>query len=126
MLTLDDIQLEWDTALKMGTTPNLPRYAEKDVLDEYQSVKWNREQVAQANEAYKLAEQHLIKEKQDAENEVLEKIYAYVQQELNCTRKQAEYVYGVAYADGHCSGTDGILGCLEANINYLLDFNNAK
>lgn len=120
-----------DDAYEMPTAPDrakFPKYKEDVIIDVDQTVRWNREQVKLANEAFKNEASRLQSARQAKINEVIENVYDYIISSISvCTRgyeisrKKAAVIWRKAYEDGHHSGTHSIFSHLEEYIDLICE-----
>lgn len=124
MIDLDAIKDAFDKADDMDKLPDkskFSRYADPDtVIDENQTVKWNREEVARRNEAYKKEKARIQYEYNcaigDAENLVRE----YITQETGLPKYKSAVIWNKIYDNHHSFFTwEALVEQLDEEIKYI-------
>lgn len=111
----DEIRREFEAMQKMSCKPNFSKFRKDWVIDENQSVKWNRDQVELNNRNYEKAVAELNTKKNKARDSIMEDIYLLIQDEVGfgLDRESAKGIWEYAYAEGHSSGLCGIKAYLN-------------
>lgn len=117
---------EYDKAEKLSCQPDItkfPKYRKDSIIDENQSVKWNREYVERAQA---LREEEIIrlnKVKNQAISEILVKIFKNIQEEVghDISMDKARTIWNRAYEYGHSAGIHEIFIYLEEFIQFAID-----
>lgn len=91
------------------------KVAQNHIFDENQSVKWNRDKVAENNAAYQAEVARLNSAKNKARDAIHEDIYRAIQSEVGhgLTRDGARKLWEYAYDKGHAHGSYAIISYLE-------------
>lgn len=119
-----EIQSDFERMQEMSCVPtNLRKVPVNHVFDENQSVKWNRDKVAENNAAYQkeVARLHTLKNK--ARNSIHEDIYLYIQDEVEhgINRDCAIKIWNYAYERGHSYGAYQIKYELDEAMTLIED-----
>lgn len=112
----DEIQSDYERMQGMSCVPAVIRkVAQNHVFDENQSVKWNRDKVAENNAAYQAEVARLNTAKNKARDAIHEDIYRAIQSEVGhgLTRDGARKLWEYAYDKGHAHGSYAIISYLE-------------
>lgn len=112
----DEIQSDYERMQGMSCVPAVIRkVAQNHVFDENQSVKWNRDKVAENNAAYQAEVARLNTAKNKARDAIHEDIYRAIQSEVGhgLTRGGARKLWEYAYDKGHAHGSYAIISYLE-------------
>lgn len=110
------IEYEWMEMERMSCVPqNLRKLRVGTIINEDQSVRWNREEVERNNQEYADAVAQLNREKNKYRDSICEDIYYAIQCEVGngLTRKQALRLWNMAYEDGHAFGWSDLMCHLE-------------
>lgn len=108
----------WDN---MPKKPSSQRYANYYVIDENQSVKWNREKVLEHNKKHDEEVERLNYERNKFRDCIHEKIYDYIKSEisLNMSTRQARIIYEKAYEEKHSYGIYSVLDYIDEIIDFI-------
>lgn len=112
----DEIQSDYERMQGKSCVPAVIRkVAQNHVFDENQSVKWNRDKVAENNAAYQAEVARLNTAKNKARDAIHEDIYRAIQSEVGhgLTRDGARKLWEYAYDKGHAHGSYAIISYLE-------------
>ena len=111
-----EMEQVWSMSCKPG--PEFKSYKSGSVIDEEQSVRWNREQVEFQNNQYQEEVKRLNQLKNDKVKEVSEQIYNKIMDGTpGLSRKAAIQIWNYAYNNGHAFGWNDIL----CNLNEIID-----
>lgn len=102
--------------------PKFERYAENYVFDENMSVKWNREEVARRNQAYKDALNAYYKDKTKAEENFRNDVVQAIMNDTGFSYEKAEMIYDRAYNIGHGSGYYDVITYASDIADFVYDF----
>lgn len=72
---------------------------EGHIFDEDQSVRWNRERVAEYNKDAVLLKNQALDRQNEEEENCKQQILEYIQKECECTPEQAEIIHGRLYSE---------------------------
>ena len=116
ILTWEDLgkkmEQVWNMSCKPG--PEFKRYKHGSIIDEEQSVRWNREQVEFYNNQYQeeVKQLNLLKNKRrdDVEKEIYSKIISEIP---GLSQDAASLIWNYAYEKGRAYGWDAIEACLN-------------
>lgn len=101
------------------------RLSANHIIDENQSVVWNREQVAIKNEeAWEIAQEARAK-RTELHNQMINEISEAVANENQMTVAQAEILVNTAWQKGHSAGMYEVFGELEDLIFMIGNFMQA-
>lgn len=110
------IQAEYESMERMSCVPtNIHKVRADHVFDEDKSVKWNREQVEDNNRRYLEEVKRLNTEKNRRRDELHERIYKAIQDEVGygLSRRKAMLLWNRAYEDGHSYGIREVVSNLD-------------
>lgn len=110
------IQAEYESMERMSCVPaNIHKVRADHVFDEDKSVKWNREQVEDNNRRYLEEVKRLNTEKNRRRDELHERIYKAIQDEVGygLSRRKATLLWNRAYEDGHSYGIREVVSNLD-------------
>lgn len=121
--TWEEIENEFNEMCRMSCKPNFEKLPKGWITDEYQSVKWNREQVELNNQNYQKAVEDLKTKKTQTRDHVLNDIYKRIQYEIghNISLNTAIKIWRHAYDDGCGDGFGYIKCCLDELIDLISD-----
>ena len=112
---------------KHQTIPYHPKkkpLREGTILDENQSVKWNREQVELSKKEYDAELKKLRKQHSEIERHALNAVYSYIQDNL-ChqffSTEKCAILYSKAYERGHSAGYQEVMNYVDEYIDFLND-----
>lgn len=100
--------------------PSHGKYAENHIFDENMSVKWNREEVARRNQAYKDALTEYNKGKQEAYEKFREDLIQAIMNDTGFSYGKAEMIYSKAYDRG--SGYYEVITYASEIADFVYDF----
>lgn len=92
------------------------------VIDENKSVKWNREQVLEANQKLIEKIESLKNQNSIAYGEATKKAKEFIRIGTTFSDKQIDMIWDKAYEDGHSQGYDMVLQIAEDMVVYLEEF----
>lgn len=110
------IQVEYESMEQMSCVPtNIHKARADHVFDEDKSVKWNREQVEDNNRRYLEEVKRLNTEKNRRRDELHERIYKAIQDEVGygLSRRKAMLLWNRAYENGHSYGIREVVSNLD-------------
>lgn len=110
------IQVEYESMEQMSCVPtNIHKVRADHVFDEDKSVKWNREQVEDNNRRYLEEVKRLNTEKNRRRDELHERIYKAIQDEVGygLSRRKAMLLWNRAYENGHSYGIREVVSNLD-------------
>lgn len=96
------------------------------IIDENQSVKWNREQVEAHNENVTQVQKETRQKRNELHNKMMSEIAEAVANEENMTVNQANVLLNEAWDRGHSSGMQEVFGELEDLIFMINQFKAAE
>lgn len=111
------IQYEWEEMERMSCAPqNIRKLRTGTIINEDQTVRWNREEVERNNLEYAAAVADLNRAKNKYRDGICEDIYYAIQCEVGngLTRIQALHLWNMAYENGHAFGWYDIMRHLES------------
>ena len=126
LLTIHGLQKEFEQLNAMSCRPDFRKLPKGYITDEDKSVKWNREQIEKNNAAYDAKVIELNQKKNAAREDLYERIYKEIQDELKCTRKTASLIWHHAYEEGHSNGAYGVYTKLEEMMDIIGDIMDAE
>lgn len=106
-INIDMLRSEFKDWQDMSCRPSIiKKLKEGTIIDEEQSVRWNREEVQRRNEEYEKEVKQLNALKNKARDAFYEKLYMFIMNEVGngCTREKAMIIWNHAYEDGHSYG----------------------
>lgn len=103
MKTLEDVRTDYNNGEYKNTMeyPNKSKYKEDYIFDENKTVKWNREMVIKENEFIDLYKRTYRDESNRLNNKLYEDAVESLMDEYGFNKKQAEKIWGYAYAEKH-------------------------
>ena len=114
-------KLEDAYALSTKPDPNkFPKYKEGTVLDENKSVKWNREQVAEAKRKRDEEVSRLQRVRNNTINEAEREIIAAIAEDVGISDDKARFIYQKAWSDGHSAGIYEVFTYIYDYIDFAL------
>lgn len=119
--TWEEIESDFHHMNNMSCRPDFRKLSTGYVMDENQSVKWNREQVELNNQNYQKAVAELNIKKNKARDAVYEDIFKKIQHEVghSISRNSAIKIWNYAYAEGHSCGWMNIKAYLDEIIDLV-------
>ena len=102
--------------------PKLERYAENHIFDENMSVKWNREEAARRNQAYKDALNAYYAIQNEKDKKFQEDLILAIMNDTNFPRAKAEMIFNKAYDTGHSGGYYEVVNDAAEIADFVYDF----
>ena len=102
--------------------PKFERYADNHVFDENMSVKWNREEAARRNQAYKDALRAYYAIQNENDKKFQEDLVLAIMNDTNFSRLKAEMIYYKAYDMGHSGGYNEVVNYAMEIADFIYDF----
>lgn len=105
-----------------GSLPDrdeFPRYKTGTVIDEEQSVRWNREEVERRNNLYADAHKKIMKQGKDLDTRMRKAILISATNYWNVNEKQAELAWNKAWYDSHDSGIPDVIHSFEDILDFI-------
>ena len=102
--------------------PKFERYADNYVFDENMSVKWNREEAARRNKAYKDALNAYYAIQNENDKKFQEDLILAIMNDTNFPRAKAEMIYSKAYDTGHSGGYYEVVNHAAEIADFVCDF----
>lgn len=102
--------------------PKFERYAENHIFNEKKSVKWNREEVARRNQAYKDALNAYYAIQNEKDKEFQEDLILAIMNDTNFPRTKAEMIFNKAYDRGHSAGYYEVISYAMEIADFVYDF----
>lgn len=99
---------------------------ENHVIDENQSVKWNREECQRRNQQKRESIQDIRKQLQDLTNHFHQQVYQYIQEEYDFNKDQAVAIYNYAYEESHSYGFYDVINTVHKIASFLQEFAKIK
>lgn len=124
MYDWDDLRDKYMKAAYMNITPDssFQKYGKNDIIDEEQSVRWNREEAERRNDAYNKELKRLTQEKQQAVDTVMNEIYKniieYVEFSGDDAERKARMIWSKVYEDHHSGGSYEIFSYIEDECSF--------
>ena len=121
------IQSDFKRMQEMSCVPaHIRKVQPNHIFDENQSVKWNRDKVAENNNSHQEEVSRLNTLKNKARDEVYEDIYYAIQCEVGhgLSRKGAMLLWNYAYDEGHSNGIYEIKNYLDSIIDLVSELLN--
>lgn len=121
--TWEEIEYGFRRMNNMSCKPNFKKLPKEWIIDENQSVKWNRDQVELNNQNYQKVVKELNAKKNKARDSVYEDIYKKIQDEVghDISRNSAIKIWNYAYTEGHSCGWMTIKTYLDEIIDLVSD-----
>lgn len=121
--TWEEIENDFKRMNVMSCKPNFKKLPKGYIIDENQSVKWNRDQVELNNQNYLKAVAELNTKKNKARDDVLYDIYIKIQDEIGhgISLNSAIKIWDYAYDQGHGCGIPDIMIYLNDLIDLVSD-----
>lgn len=120
-IMVDDLTKAFDISFEYSCKPDpdlFPNQREGDIIDEEQSVRWNRKEVARRIQARKDEVKRLNAEKNDLYNKAVDLAIKYIQQETKLNEKKARLLWSKVY-DEHHAYFDDVLSYLDDEIEFV-------
>lgn len=92
-----------------------------DVIDEEQSVKWNREEVTRLRKAFENRVDELNKYKNLISNEFENGIIKILAKGNHISVNESKKIWSYAYSEGHSSGIRTVIACYYDFIDVYVD-----
>lgn len=128
--SLEEIEADMHRMASMSCKPSatLHRPAVGTIIDENQTVKWNREEVQRQRDAYDQKVKELNTKKNLWRDRLSVELYERMVLELDgkITTKGAEQIFAQAYSDGHANGVSEVFIYLRRYLELFSDVLNAK
>ena len=102
--------------------PKFERYADNYVFDENMSVKWNREEAARRNQAYKDALNAYYAIQYENDKKFQEDLILAIMNDTNFPRAKAEMICSKAYDTGHSGGYYEVASDAMELADFVYDF----
>ena len=102
--------------------PKFERYTDNHVFDENMSVKWNREEAARRNKAYKDALNAYYASQNEKNKEFQEDLILAIMNDTNFPRAKAEMISNKAYDMGHGGGYYEVVNHAVEIADFVYDF----
>lgn len=111
-----EMEQVWNMSCKPG--PEFRKYKIGSIIDEEQTVKWNREQIDYYNNQYQEEVKRLNQLKNNKIKEITKQIYDKIMDGTpGLSRKAAIQIWNYAFDKGHAFGWNGIL----CNLKEIID-----
>ena len=122
--TFDEALDALDRAYDMPTKPSSKKLPENHVFDENMSVKWNKDQVKQHNEARQMQVSELNKERNLAINKATESVVHLIDEYFSgkINEAQAQLIWNYAVEKGHSGGKYEIVAQMQGLLDLFSDF----
>ena len=102
--------------------PKFERYAENHVFNENKSVKWNREEAARRNQAYKDALNAYYAIQNENDKKFHEDLVLAIMNDTNFPMAKAEMIFSKAYDMGHSEGYYEVISYAMEIADFVYDF----
>lgn len=119
-----ELREKLENAYSLSTKPDpnkFPKYREGTVLDENMSVKWNKEQVAEANKKREEEVSRLQRVRNSTINEVEKEIITAIAEDVGISNDKARFIYQKAWSDGHSAGIYEVFTYIYDYIDFALE-----
>jgi hypothetical protein len=119
-----ELREKLENAYGLSTKPDpnkFPKYREGTVLDENMSVKWNKEQVAEANRKREEEVSRLQRVRSNAINETEKEIIKAIAEDVGVDEYKAKYIFKKAWSDGHSAGIYEVFTYIYDYIDFALE-----
>lgn len=100
-----------------------PIFDDNFIVDENESVKWNKEKVEEMNSKNKAKTLETIELRKKMKNEMFEDLAFAVSFQTNFTNEQADLIVHKAWTEGHSAGIREVLFIIEDLIDFVTKFN---
>lgn len=118
---LDDIRRDLEAMYKMPCKPDFSKPKTGDIIDEDQSVRWNREEIIKRQAAYDEEVKRLNTLKNKRRDELHKELYKAIQYEVKgISEEVAEKIYSHAWEDSHAYGLKAVFN----DLNDLMELAN--
>ncbi|MGN0415993.1 MAG: hypothetical protein ACI4FX_10965 [Agathobacter sp.] len=125
--TVQEIWKELEKVEQMSCKPNWKRPHTEDILDEEQSVRWNREEIAKQQKAYDEEVKALNTKKNKARDSLYEELYRVIRQEVGgITVEDAKKIWWFAYEEKHAYGYGDVFSFLDELMDLIGGIVNGK
>lgn len=99
--TIDKLKEDFLLALKTPTVPVFCKVKPDHVFDENRSVRWNREEAIRVNNDYDEKCRVLRVKRDEAVNQVIDRIKSYISVEVGCSLQRASLIWNFVYGYYH-------------------------
>lgn len=125
---LEELEAEMHRMASMSCKPAGTRPKTGDIIDENQTVKWNREEVERRRAEYDAKVKDLNTKKNQWRDSLEKELYERMVIELDgkITTKGAAKIFAEAYEEGHSAGVSEVFIYLRRFLELFNDVLNAK
>lgn len=125
---LEELEAEMHRMASMSCKPAGTRPKTGDIIDENQTVKWNREEVERCRAEYDAKVKDLNTKKNQWRDSLEKELYERMVIELDgkITTKGAARIFAEAYEEGHSAGVSEVFIYLRRFLELFNDVLNAK
>lgn len=116
-----DILTSWDKMNSMPTRPSYPKLAEGTVIDEEESVRWNREEVERRNAVREQEIIDLRNAKKGVQDNLEEEIIHKFAKEYDVPTESVKKIYSYAFLQDHAYGIRDVINTAENLIELFKD-----
>ena len=127
--TVEIVKDAFNKAAHMSSRPDATKfsfYKDDAVIDEEQSVRWNREEIERRNQAYVDEVSRLRQERRIAEREADSTAKSYIMQETGMNHKQATIYFDYIYNEYHPYSIDEMINKLDQFISLYIEMKEAE
>lgn len=125
--TVQEIWKDLEATEQMSCKPDWKRPHTGDVLDEEQSVRWNREEIAKMQKAYDEEVKALNTKKNKTRDALYGEIYQVIRQEVGgITLEDAKKIFWFAYEEKHACGYGDVFIFLDELTDLIGGIVNGK
>lgn len=115
---LKELAEDWN---RFSCRPTIRKMKIGEVIDENQSVKWNKEQVIKNNDEYERQVKMLNTEKNNRLTKFQELCYSYIIQETGVSMQTAKKIYWYIYQEKHAFGLIEAIASLDDLLEIFKD-----
>ena len=117
-----EIRVQWETMERMSCKPTeIKKIPKGTIIDENQTIVWNRQYIEKNNEEYLEEVARLNSEKNRRRDEIKEMIYRRIQNDIGhqISRDKAIRIWEYAYGQWHDAGIHRVICELEELVELL-------
>lgn len=130
MRNLEDIMRDLVAMDNMSCKPRIRRPRTGDIINEDNSVKWNREEVVRLQKVYDEEVKKLNTAKNNRRDNLYKELYEVIRYEVRgITINDAQQIFQYAYREGHSDGygevfnnLDDIISLVSGIVNHENDY----
>lgn len=121
--TIEEITAMFEEAEKMPCSPKEKPLKKDYITDEDKSVRWNRKQVEQSQQAYKEETLRLRQKRNEAFAAARHELLLYIQNSLNkeFPEEKCELILSRAYEEAHAYGVRSVIDLVDEYTDFVND-----